>query len=72
MTTVQPPRRWWRALFIRGAAIALTLSVAIGCGSPTGPPNTPNPDETEKGPEPKDPEGQGFLVLPSESQGFLV
>jgi len=72
MTTVQLRRRWLRALFAWGAAIALTLSVASACGGPTGPPNAPPPDEPEKDDLPPGPEKEGFLVLPPGSQGFLV
>ncbi|UCG85582.1 MAG: hypothetical protein JSW71_16870 [Gemmatimonadota bacterium] len=69
MATDHSRRRWGR--FIWGAAFVLALFVAGACADATGPPNVPDPDEPEKG-KPKEPEGQGFLVLPSGSQGFLV
>jgi len=71
MATVN--QRLRRGLFLFGAACVLTLFVASACGSPTGPPNTPQPDDTTNEKTPPGPgEKQGFLLLPSEDLALLV
>lgn len=64
--------RWRRVLLICGAALALTAVVASACGDVTGPPTTEQPDDSTNTEGPKGPEGQGFLLQPPGSQGFLV
>jgi hypothetical protein len=70
MITVYP--RWRQVLSVWGVACVLTLFVGSACGDTTGPPNTPQPDETDEHKGPPEPEGQGFLLVPPGSQGFLV
>jgi hypothetical protein len=64
--------QWGRIMFIWVAAFALTLFVASACDDVTGPPNTPLPDDTTGTANPKDPQGQGFLLQSPGSQGLLV
>ncbi len=64
--------RWRRVLLICGAAFALTLVVASACGDVSGPPSTQQPDDSTDTAKPEGPEGQGFLLKPPGSQGFLV
>jgi hypothetical protein len=70
MATVK--QRLRRGLVLFGATCVLTLFVASACGSPTGPPNTPQPDDTTDEKTPPGPEKEGFLLLPSEDLALLV
>lgn len=74
MVAIGRRRRWRRMLFAWAPAIALALSLATACSSPTGPPDVSPPDEseTDKGEPPGPGDKQGFLVVPRGTQGLLV